>query len=49
MRQNEEFHGQRIFNGMINHFKIFAEPLNGSEIKKEMLNCRPETEDKKHK
>jgi len=47
--QNEEFPGQRIFNGIIDHFKIFAEPLNGSEIKKEMLNGRPETEDKKHK
>ncbi len=47
--QNEEFPGQRIFNGMIDHFKIFVEPLNGSEIKKEMMNGRPETEDKKHK
>jgi len=31
--QNEEFPGQRIFNGMIDHFKIFAEPLNSSKIK----------------
>jgi len=42
--QNEEFPGQRIFNGIIDHFKIFVEPLNGSEIKKEMLNGHPETE-----
>jgi len=42
--QNEEFPGQRIFNGIIDHFKIFVEPLNSSEIKKEMLNGRPETE-----
>jgi len=42
--QNEEFPGQRIFNGIIDHFKIFVEPLNCSEIKKEMLNGHPETE-----
>ncbi len=34
--RNEEFPDQRFFNGIINHFKIFAEPLTETEIKEEM-------------
>ncbi len=34
--RNEEFPDQRFFNGIINHFKIFVEPLSIEEIKAQM-------------
>jgi len=34
--RNEEFPDQRFFNGFVDHFKIFAEPLTEAEIKEEM-------------
>lgn len=34
--RNEEFPDQRFFKGLIEHFKIFAEPLTGAEIISEM-------------
>ena len=34
--RNEEFPDQRFFNGFIDHFMIFAEPLTEAEIKEEM-------------
>ena len=39
--RNEEFPDQRFFNGFINHFKIFVEPLSGTEILSEMQIGRP--------
>jgi len=39
--RNEEFPGQRIFYGFIDHFKIFVEPLTGPEIIKEMQKDKP--------
>jgi len=39
--RNEEFPNERIFNGFIDHFKVFVEPLTSSEIKKEMDRNRP--------
>jgi hypothetical protein len=39
--RNEEFPDQRFFNGFINHFKIFVEPLSGAEIISEMQNGSP--------
>ena len=38
--RNEEFPDQRFFNGFVNHFRIFVEPLTGTEIKSEMLRDR---------
>jgi putative alpha-1,2-mannosidase len=35
--RNEEFPGERYFYGFVDHFKIFVEPLSGSEIKIEMM------------
>ncbi len=34
--RNEEFPDQRFFKGLIDHFKIFTEPLTGAEIISEM-------------
>ena len=34
--RNEEFPDQRFFNGIVDHFKIFVEPLTEAEIKEEM-------------
>jgi len=34
--RNDEFPDQRFFNGKVDHFKVFAEPLTGSEIRLEM-------------
>ena len=43
--RNEEFPDQRFFNGIVNHFKIFAEPLTEAEIKTEMRSGRPNQEE----
>ena len=42
--RNEEFPDQRFFNGFVNHFKIFVEPLTETEIKSEMLRGKPMSE-----
>jgi putative alpha-1,2-mannosidase len=42
--RNEEFPDKRFFNGYVDQFKVFVEPLIGSEIKREMNNSRPKTE-----
>lgn len=42
--RNEEFPNERIFNGYIDHFKVFVEPLTSSEIEKEMKRNLPVTE-----
>ena len=42
--RNEEFPDQRFFNGFINHFKIFVEPLSEAEIISEMQNGNPKNE-----
>lgn len=42
--RNEEFPDQRFFNGYVNHFKIFVEPLTNEEIKSEMLKDSPKIE-----
>ena len=39
--RNEEFPNERIFNGFIDHFKVFVEPLTSSDIEKEMDRNRP--------
>ncbi|MBL7965563.1 MAG: GH92 family glycosyl hydrolase [Prolixibacteraceae bacterium] len=42
--RNEEFPDKRFFNGYVDQFKVFVEPLTGSEIKIEMNASRPCTE-----
>jgi len=42
--RNEEFPEQRFFNGFIDHFKIFVEPLTGEEIRAEMQIGTPKRE-----
>jgi hypothetical protein len=39
--RNEEFPGQRIFNGYIDQVKVFAAPLTGDEIQEEMKAFKP--------
>jgi putative alpha-1,2-mannosidase len=40
--RNEEFPSARIFNGLIDHMKVFAEPLSEAEVR-EMMNLRKAT------
>jgi hypothetical protein len=42
--RNEEFPEQRFFEGYIDQFKIFTEPLSQPEISREMGNCPPKIE-----
>jgi len=42
--RNEEFPDQRFFDGFVNHFKIFVEPLSEAEILSEMQNGNPKKE-----
>jgi len=43
--RNYEFPGERIFNGLVDHIKIFSEPLTPSEIEKEMKRELPQLVD----
>ena len=42
--RNEEFPEQRFFEGYIDQFKVFTEPLSQPEISREMGNCPPKIE-----